>query len=310
MSATINYPERYQYMQQAIARGFPDRSIDHTQGRIEQLTPLLKNPIQLRTEYDTWRTIADLLIYLNQGLVRAAEPVGNGNWQDNLWVRYGIRIGFGLGGVVPTREDEYGLSNTDRPAFPSRRLTEGQNVRIVEGAFARTGNYLGDGVTIMPPSFVNVGAYVDRGTMIDSKVLVGTCAQIGVDCHLSMDASVGGVIEPPQAKACIVSDKVTMFAGTKIAEGVQLEKGVILAMNASLASSIELHDLVERRQIFPVNGRLIVPENAVVIPGSAPIRNSEYAREHGFLKGVALIVKYRDSQTDAKTIQDELLRVA
>lgn len=307
MSAAINYPERYQFMCLALESNTPDRSIDHTQQRIDELYAL--KPEDLRTEDDAWSTVADLLIYLNKGSVRSAEPLVGGKWEVNLWVKQGILLGFRLGGVVPISDPNETLIFSDRPAFPLRPFRPEENVRIVPGGSSvRAGSFLGDGVTVMPPSYVNTGTYIDRGTLIDSKVLVGTCAQVGANCHISMDASIGGVIEPPQAMPCIVEDNVTMFGGAKIAEGVMLRKRVVLGMGVHLASSTELHDLMQGGQIFPEDGRLTVPEDAVVIPGTAPFKHGIPGRMRGIQKQVAIIVKYRDSKTDAKTALEEALR--
>jgi 2,3,4,5-tetrahydropyridine-2-carboxylate N-succinyltransferase len=160
----------------------------------------------------------------------------------------------------------------------------------------------------MPPAFVNVGAYVGAGTMIDSHALVGSCAQIGERVHLSAAVQVGGVLEPPGAMPVIVEDDAFVGGGCGLYEGTRVGRGAVLAPGVVLTRAVALHDVARERTIVADEGGvLVVPERAVVVPGSRPAAG-DWARARGLSLYAPIIVKYRDRQTDAAAALEEGLR--
>jgi 2,3,4,5-tetrahydropyridine-2-carboxylate N-succinyltransferase len=173
-------------------------------------------------------------------------------------------------------------------------------VRIVPGAIARYGSYVGKGV-IMMPSFVNIGAYVDEGTMVDTWATVGSCAQIGKHVHLSGGVGIGGVLEPVQAAPVIIEDNAFIGSRCIIVEGVRIGKEAVLGANVVLTGSSKIIDVTSSK---PVEYKGYVPDRSVVIPGS-------YTRKYPageFGVGCALIIGQRKESTDKKTSLNEALR--
>jgi 2,3,4,5-tetrahydropyridine-2-carboxylate N-succinyltransferase len=166
----------------------------------------------------------------------------------------------------------------------------------------RRGARLEEGVVVMPPSYINVGAFVGRGTMVDSHALVGSCAQVGARVHVSAGVQVGGVLEPAGARPVIVEDGCFLGALSGLFEGVLLREGAVLAPGTILTSSTVIRDLVRGREL-----RGEVPAGAVVVPGSRPATGS-YATAAGISLYVPCVVKYRDAGTDAATALEEALR--
>jgi 2,3,4,5-tetrahydropyridine-2-carboxylate N-succinyltransferase len=245
---------------------------------------------------------------LNRGAVRAAERGPDGAWRVNAWVKEGILLGFRLGRIV----DQSGsgpLRFFDKDTYPLRPLSAADGVRIVPGGSSvRDGAYLGKGVVAMPPMFVNVGAYVDEETMIDSHALVGSCAQIGKRVHLSAGAQIGGVLEPVNALPVIIEDDVLIGGNCGVYEGTLVRAGAVLAPGTILTRATPVYDLVRDRVYRRSDeGPLEIPQGAVVVPGARPVTSGRGAE-----KGVALyapvIVKYRDERTDEATRLEELLR--
>ncbi len=249
---------------------------------------------------------------LEAGELRAAEPVEEGGrrrWKVNPRVKRGILLGFRLGKTIEMGAVE-GLQFSDKDTYPAQRLpVVERNVRLVPGGNSvRRGAYLGHNVTMMPPAFVNVGAYVADGSMIDSHALVGSCAQIGSGVHLSAAAQIGGVLEPIGQTPVIVEDEVMVGGNVGLFEGVQVGRGAVIGAGSVITASTPVYDLV-REEVYRATKEepLRIPENAVVIPGSRPARG-EFAKEHGLHMAALLIIKYRDDRTDAATALEELLR--
>lgn len=251
-----------------------------------------------------------LLDALEAGSVRAArpDPDAPGGWRAERWVKEGILAAFGLEG-----ERDYSAGPfryRDRVALPPRSsLPEGARV-VPGGSAVRRGAYLGDDVVVMPPAYVNVGAYVGEGTMVDSHALVGSCAQIGRRVHLSAAAQVGGVLEPVRSVPVVVEDDVFVGGGAGLYEGVVVRRRAVLAAGVTLTGSSRLYDLVEERVLSADEeaGRpLVVPEGAVVVPGSRTLPG-DFAREHGLSLEAPVVVKRRDESTEAKTALEDALR--
>jgi 2,3,4,5-tetrahydropyridine-2-carboxylate N-succinyltransferase len=190
-----------------------------------------------------------------------------------------------------------------------RRFGEKDNVRVVPGGSSvRRGAHLASGVVCMPPMFVNVGAFVGAGTMIDSHALVGSCAQIGERVHLSAAAQIGGVLEPANARPVIVEDDAFIGGNCGIYEGVLVRKGAVIAAGVVLTAATPVFDLAHNVELTGTRENpLEIPERAVVIPGTRPVK-SAWGRERGLQSACALIVKYRDEKTDRATALEDALR--
>jgi len=244
---------------------------------------------------------------LNTGEIRAAERT-DGQWKANLWVKKGILLGFRLGVVQDVPAGDL-FRFFDKSTLPLKRLTLRDEVRIVPGGSAiRDGAYVARGVICMPPMYVNVGAFVDEGTMIDSHALVGSCAQVGKRVHISAGVQIGGVLEPVGALPVIIEDDVLLGGNCGIYEGTIVRSGAVLGAGVILTGGSTVYDVV-RQEVYRKQGdrTLIIPERAVVVPGSRPLDNV-WAREHHLSVAASLIVKYRDEKTDRSTLLEEALR--
>ncbi|MGD0801211.1 MAG: 2,3,4,5-tetrahydropyridine-2,6-dicarboxylate N-succinyltransferase [Terracidiphilus sp.] len=259
------------------------------------------------------RTFLVLRAALESGEVRAASPDADSptGWRVNAWVKRGILLGFRLG--VLKEFPSSGLSFVDKSTFPVRHFGSGDGVRVVPGGSAvRSGAYVARSVVCMPPMYINTGAWVDEGTMVDSHALVGSCAQVGKRVHLSAAAQIGGVLEPVNASPVIIEDDVLVGGNTGVYEGVIVRKGAVLAAGTILTRGTPLFDLVHGTVLRAAGEQpLIVPANAVVVPGSraiAPGKGHELSREWGLSVYAPVIVKYRDEKTDLSTTLEDLLR--
>ncbi len=255
---------------------------------------------------------------LEAGTVRAAEPDPSVplGWRVNTWVKRGILLGFRIGdpiGMGPSvAADEEGdplYPSIDKRTLPLRAWPLRSGVRIVPGgASVRSGAYLAPGVIAMPPSYVNVGAYVDAGTMVDSHALVGSCAQIGRRVHLSAAAQIGGVLEPVNATPVILEDDVLVGGNCGVYEGALVRRGAVLAAGTVLTRGTPVYDLV-RDEVYraTTDAPLIIPENAVVVPGARAVAKGK-AAEWGLSVYTPVIIKYRDDKTELSLALEELLR--
>ena len=259
-------------------------------------------------EHEARAAVESLKGYLNTGRVRAAERGEDGRWRANTWVKAGILLGFRLGVVVPISEQS-SFPFFDKDTYPLRRLRVTDGVRVVPGGSSiRDGAYVAKGVVCMPPMYVNVGAYVDEGTMVDSHALVGSCAQVGKRVHLSAAAQVGGVLEPPNAVPVVIEDDVLVGGNCGVYEGTVVRRRAVLAPGVLLTGGTPVFDLVHDRVYRRDGDRpLEIPEGAVVVPGSRPVKDGPGAA-HGVHLYAPVIIKYRDERTDAAVRIEELLR--
>jgi len=246
---------------------------------------------------------------LESGTLRSAEPdtttaIG---WRVNAWVKRGILLGFRLGHLEAVEGGV--LSCVDKHTYPTRRFTPEQNIRIVTGGSAvRAGSFLASGVIVVPPAYVNTGAYVGENTMIDSHALVGSCAQIGRRVHLSAAAQIGGVLEPVNASPVIIEDDVLVGGNTGVFEGTIVRKKAVLAAGTILTRGTPVYDVVNGTVLkATAETPLIIPEGAVVVPGSRAI-NKGNAKDLGLSVYTPIIVKYRDEKTDLSATLEDLLR--
>jgi len=243
---------------------------------------------------------------LTRGEIRAAEKQ-NGEWKVNVWVKQGILLGFRLGELMEMGCED--LSFVDKDTFPVRQFRIEDKVRVVPGGSSvREGAFLAPSVICMPPMYINVGAYVDEGTLVDSHALVGSCAQIGKRVHLSAAAQVGGVLEPVNAAPVVIEDDVLVGGNCGIYEGTRVGARAVLGAGTVLTRSTPLYDLVNG-EIYRSSGDqpLVVPEGAVVVPGSRTITRGK-GQEWGLSLYSPVIVKYRDEKTDRGVELEDLLR--
>jgi len=247
---------------------------------------------------------------LSAGTARAAEPDASSpsGWRVNGWVKQGILLGFRFGDVVDMSSDHGRWPFFDKDTMPLKRFDAAAAVRIVPGgSTVRDGAFLGPGVVCMPPMYVNIGAYVGTGTLIDSHALVGSCAQIGQRVHVSAAAQIGGVLEPVGALPVVIEDEVLVGGNCGVYEGAIVKRRAVLASGTILTGSTPIYDLPNGRIIDPAGGPLIVPEGAVVVPGTRPVTSGK-AREWGLSVATPIIVKYRDERTDARTALEQAIR--
>jgi 2,3,4,5-tetrahydropyridine-2-carboxylate N-succinyltransferase len=240
---------------------------------------------------------------LDSGTVRVAEKT-TGDWVVNQWLKKAVLMSFRLTDSAPM-EGSGGAPVWDK--VPMKFAGWGQNrfkeagVRAVPGAVVRKSAFIAPGAVLMP-SFVNLGARVGANTMVDTWATVGSCAQIGANCHLSGGVGIGGVLEPLQANPVIIEDDCFIGARSEVAEGVIVEQGAVLSMGVFIGASTKIID----RATGEVHiGR--VPAYSVVVPGSLPGKPLPDGSPGPSLY-CAVIVKIVDAQTRAKTSINELLR--
>jgi 2,3,4,5-tetrahydropyridine-2,6-dicarboxylate N-succinyltransferase len=245
---------------------------------------------------------------LNAGSVRAAERGPDGRWRVNSWVKTGILLGFRLGRTGPVAVGGP-FPFYDKDTYPLRTMSSAQNVRIVPGGSAiRDGCYVAPGVVCMPPMYINVGAYVGEGTMVDSHALVGSCAQIGRRVHLSAGAQIGGVLEPVGALPVIIEDDVLVGGNCGVYEGTIVRARAVLAAGVILTRGTPVFDLVNERILRAEADRpLEIPAGAVVVPGARQVAKG-WGAEQGIALQTPVIVKYRDERTDLATALEGWLR--
>ncbi len=254
-------------------------------------------------------TSRSILDDLDAGRRRAAvpDPSAPGGWRADPEVKADIlacfrdrtTVDWDLGGAMQFR---------DRVGLPVKDLLGGSWRIVPGGTSVRAGVYLGPGVVVMPPSFVNVGAWIGEDTMVDSHVLVGSCAQIGARVHLSAGVTIGGVLEPAGARPVIVEDDAFVGAGSALLEGVLVGAGAVIGAGVILTGTSRLYDLVRGRVLTgSPDAPLAVPPGSVVVPGSRTLA-SGFAVANGLSVSVALLVKDRDAGTDARVALEDALR--
>jgi len=248
---------------------------------------------------------------LNLGEVRAAQPEASAKngWRVTPWVKKGILLGFRMGVIVDMSIDRSRQPFFDKATYPVRQFSTDDAVRIVPGGSSiRDGCFIGRGVTCMPPMFVNVGAYVGENTMIDSHALVGSCAQIGENCHISAAAQIGGVLEPVGAMPVIIESQVMVGGNCGVYEGTIVKKRAVLGSGVILTRSTPVYDVVRGEVLTATDDEpLVIPEGAVLVAGSRAI-NKGKGQEWGISLYTPVIVKYRESKTDARVQLEDLLR--
>jgi 2,3,4,5-tetrahydropyridine-2-carboxylate N-succinyltransferase len=247
--------------------------------------------------------VDQVLAALDEGRLRVAEP-GPGGWVVNAWIKQAVLLSFrleanvllhGTAGApvfdkVPAKFHGWGVERFTQAGF-----------RVVPGAYVRHSAYIAAN-TVLMPCFVNVGAYVASGTMIDTWATVGSCAQIGANCHISGGVGIGGVLEPLQAAPVIIEDDCFIGARSEVAEGVIVERGSVLSMGVFLGASTKIVDRATGEISY---GR--VPAYSVVVPGTMPGKKLPDGTDGPGL-ACAVIVKRVDARTREKTAINDLLR--
>jgi 2,3,4,5-tetrahydropyridine-2,6-dicarboxylate N-succinyltransferase len=261
------------------------------------------------------RTIDDLLTALESGQVRAAERGEDGVWSAVPWVKRGILLGFQVG-TLSDMSPRYAEQSEipvfrcfDKDTFPPRNLTIADGVRVVPGGSTiRRGAYVAAGVVCMPPMYVNVGAHIGTGTMVDSHALVGSCAQVGERVHLSAAAQIGGVLEPVNASPVVVEDDVIVGGNCGIYEGTVVRERAVIGAGVVLTRGTPVFDLV-RETVYRGSPEtpLEIPCDAVVVPGARRV-TSKWGESEGLSLQTPVIVKYRDDKTDSATALEGWLR--
>ncbi|MBV8063404.1 MAG: 2,3,4,5-tetrahydropyridine-2,6-dicarboxylate N-succinyltransferase [Nevskia sp.] len=269
-----------------------------------QLKAIIENAWERRTSLDPKElhvsgAVTAALALLDCGAARVAEPGAQG-WQVNEWLKKAVLLYFHLHENVPMEMGSLSGYDKVRLKFSDwdKEMFARQGARIVPPASVRYGSYIAPGAILMP-SFVNIGAYVGKNTMVDTWATVGSCAQIGANVHLSGGVGIGGVLEPLQASPTIIEDDCFIGARSEVVEGVVVEKGAVLSMGVFIGQSTPIYDRESRATTY---GR--VPAGAVVVPGSLPKDGGRYNLT------CAVIVKRVDAQTRAKVGINELLREA
>ncbi|PYT27499.1 MAG: 2,3,4,5-tetrahydropyridine-2,6-dicarboxylate N-succinyltransferase [Acidobacteria bacterium] len=259
---------------------------------------------------DHFRLFQEFKVALNAGLVRAAEPDTRtkSGWRVNGWVKKGILLGFRMGAVVDMSIDPTRQPFFDKSTYPVKRFTIESGVRIVPGGSSiRDGCFVGKGVTCMPPMYINAGSYVGDGTMVDSHALVGSCAQVGCNCHISAGSQIGGVLEPVGALPVIIEDDVLVGGNCGVYEGTVVKRRAVLGTGTILNRSTPVYDVVRNTVHRATDDEpLVIPEEAVVVAGSRAI--SGPGKDWGISLYTPVIVKYRDQKTDTKIQLEDLLR--
>jgi 2,3,4,5-tetrahydropyridine-2-carboxylate N-succinyltransferase len=273
----------------------------------EKIEAIFENDKQF-SENEIKLAFTELTEKLNSGELRSAEPLPDGSWQVNIWIKKGILSMFRLSTLIEFSSDT-DFKFYDKNTLPLHPFSLKDKIRIVPGGSSiRTGCYVASNVICMPPMYINIGSYVDEGTMIDSHALVGTCAQVGKGVHLSAASQVGGVLEPPGARPVIIEDDVMIGGNCGIYEGILIRRRAVLGSGVILTSSTKVFDLVNERVLASSPGNpLEIPESAVVIPGMRTL-DSTFAKRHGLSISSPIIIKYRDAKTDSKTALEQALR--
>ncbi len=254
----------------------------------EDRSMLTQKPVQ-----EAIRQVVDLL---DTGKARVAEPDGNGGWKVNDWVKKAVILYFPIQKMETIEVPPFEFHDK----IPLKKNYAALGVRVVPHAIARYGSFLESGV-IMMPSYVNIGAWVGSGSMVDTWATVGSCAQIGKNVHLSGGVGIGGVLEPPQAAPTIIEDECFIGSRCIVVEGVRIEREAVLGANVVLTQSTHIIDVTGPEPVI-MKGR--VPARSVVIPGS-------YTKKFpagDYQVACALIIGKRSETTDKKVSLNDALR--
>lgn len=251
---------------------------------------------ELLSDQSSREVIHQVLNLLDAGSLRVAEPLDDGSWKVNDWVKKAVILFFPIRQMETVEVGPFEFHDK----IPLKRDYARQGVRVVPHALARYGCFLESGVILMP-SYVNIGAWVGSGTMVDTWATVGSCAQIGRNVHLSGGVGIGGVLEPPQASPTIIEDGCFIGSRSIVVEGVRVEREAVLGANVVLTQSTRIIDVTGSEAIIH---RGTVPARSVVVPGTYP----KAFPAGTFQVACALIIGQRKESTNLKTSLNDALR--
>lgn len=267
------------------------------------MTEALKQTIEaawedrsLLQKADTQQAIRILIAHLDSGALRVAEPLFDGTWITHDWVKKGVILYFPIQAMETIEVGPFEFHDK----IPLKKGFAEKGVRVVPQALARYGSFIEKGAILMP-SYVNIGAWVGSGSMVDTWATVGSCAQIGRNVHLAGGVGIGGVLEPPQATPTIIEDEAFIGSRCIVVEGVHVEREAVLGANVVLTQSTRIIDVTGPEPVI-LKGR--VPARSVVIPGS-------YTKEFPagtYQVSCALIIGKRKESTDKKVSLNDALR--
>ncbi len=246
---------------------------------------------------DVKAAVTAAIALLDSGQARVAEKIA-GEWVTHQWLKKAVLLSFRINDnqVMDGAENRFFDKVPMKFADYTHERFVAEGMRVVPPAAVRQGSFIGKNVVLMP-SYVNIGAYVGEGTMVDTWATVGSCAQIGKNVHLSGGVGIGGVLEPLQANPTIIEDNCFIGARSEVVEGVIVEEGAVLSMGVYISQSTRIYDRETGEITY---GR--VPAGAVVVPGSIPSKDGSHSLY------AAIIVKKVDAQTRAKVGINALLR--
>ena len=261
-----------------------------------------KEQVNQNSDKELITTINQIIEDLDKGKVRVAEKI-NGEWVTHQYIKKAIMLSFRIHGMES-------LQGPYSSWFDKSNLVRGKTAgwskdeflkagfRMVPNSPVRKGSFIGRNVVLMP-CFVNIGAYIDEGTMMDTYSRAGSCCQIGKNCHISAGSGIGGVLEPAQALPTIIEDNVFLGAMSEVVEGVIVGEGSVLSMGLYIGQSTKI---VDRKTSEITYGK--IPPYSVVVPGSLPDKKNPL----GPSLNCAVIIKQVDEKTRSKTSINDLLR--
>jgi 2,3,4,5-tetrahydropyridine-2-carboxylate N-succinyltransferase len=271
----------------------------------QQLQSIIDNAWENRTQYspsaapkELVDAVEHVIAELNAGRLRVATRESVGKWTTHQWLKKAVLLSFRLKDNQVVKAGDLGFYDKVQTKFSNmdEAQMKASGVRVVPPAVARRGSYIAKGAILMP-SYVNIGAYVDENTMVDTWATVGSCAQIGKNVHLSGGVGIGGVLEPVQANPTIIEDNCFIGARSEVVEGVIIEENSVISMGVYIGQSTKIYDRATGEVTY---GR--VPAGSVVVSGNLPSVDGKYSLY------CAVIVKRVDAQTRAKTSLNDLLR--
>ena len=271
----------------------------------QQLQSIIDTAWENRTQYspssapkELGDAVEHVIAELNAGRLRVATREAVGQWTTHQWIKKAVLLSFRLKDNAVVKAGDLGFYDKVQTKFSNMDEVQmkASGVRVVPPAVARRGSYIAKGAILMP-SYVNIGAYVDENTMVDTWATVGSCAQIGKNVHLSGGVGIGGVLEPVQANPTIIEDNCFIGARSEVVEGVIIEENSVISMGVYIGQSTKIYDRATGEVTY---GR--VPSGSVVVSGNLPSADGKYSLY------CAVIVKRVDAQTRAKTSLNDLLR--
>ncbi len=268
------------------------------QSIIEEIWDSRNNPDYVSSHKSNIKeNILKVINLLDNGQLRICEK--EGEWHVNQWAKKAILLFFSFfQNKAYSSYDEttwYDKIDSKFDRWSDKNFIE-NSIRAVPGSFVRKGSYIGKNCVLMP-SFVNIGAYVGEGTMVDTWATIGSCAQVGKNCHISGGTGIGGVLEPLQANPVIIEDNCFIGARSEIAEGVIIGEGSVISMGVFIGQSTKIYDRETKKITYGV-----VPPYSVVVPGTLP------SEKDGTQLYAAIIVKKVNEQTRSKTSINNILR--